>query len=195
MRTVAEDTKLPVAEARAGDADAWNILFRRYQLPLYTYIMDLLRDEQTALDLVQETFLRAVRHIRGLRSEARFGSWLFGIAHQLVVQHWRRQGRSPFQEDGIPLDHPGLDSDPGFELVRQEDAAAVVAAIDLLPEAQRAVILLHFIEDFSLAEIAEVTCVSIGTVKSRLHYAKRALRVRLCDLALKTSPPSHENHS
>ena len=67
MLEVAESSNLPVQEARAGDAEAWDTLFRRYQLPLYVYVFELVRDEQASLDVVQETFISAVRNIGGLR--------------------------------------------------------------------------------------------------------------------------------
>lgn len=176
MHIVAQDTCLPVAAARAGDSDAWDALFRRYQLPLYTYLRDLLGSDQPSLDLLQETFVRAVHHVCSLRDDDRFGSWLFGIAHQLVLQHWRRQGRCPILDVPVPEDLAGEASAPGDELVRRENEAVLLAAIDQLPAAQRAVVLLHYLEDFSLAEIAEITGSAIGTVKSRLYYAKRVLR-------------------
>src|SRR5215813_12598138 len=84
---------LPVPIARAGDPAAWDVLFRRYQLPLYVYVFELVHDEQGSLDIVQETFINAVRHIGGLREDSKFGSWLFGIAHQRCVQRWRKQVR------------------------------------------------------------------------------------------------------
>ena len=69
MLVVAEREQLPVAQAKAGEPEAWDILFRRYQLPLYVYVFELVHDEQTSLDLVQETFIAAVRHIGGLRDD------------------------------------------------------------------------------------------------------------------------------
>jgi len=66
MLVVPEREQLPVADARAGNADAWKTLFRRYRLPLYVYVFELLRDEQASLDLVQETFISAFRHIASL---------------------------------------------------------------------------------------------------------------------------------
>ncbi|MGA2870876.1 MAG: hypothetical protein ABSF34_17155, partial [Verrucomicrobiota bacterium] len=63
MLEVAEPEQLPVPQARAGDPAAWDALFRRYQLPLYVYVFELTREEQTGLDLVQETFIAAVKHI------------------------------------------------------------------------------------------------------------------------------------
>ena len=89
MPLVAKDEQLPVAQARSGDPAAWDTLFRRYQLPLYSYVQELMRHEQTSLDLVQETFIKAVRHLGSLRDDARFGGWLFRIAHQLCQQQWR----------------------------------------------------------------------------------------------------------
>ncbi|MFV3037785.1 RNA polymerase sigma factor, partial [Klebsiella pneumoniae] len=63
MLLVAEREQLPVAQARVGEPEAWDILFRRYQLPIYVYVFELVHDEQTSLDLVQETFIAATRHI------------------------------------------------------------------------------------------------------------------------------------
>src|SRR5438128_6517763 len=113
MLVVAEREQLPVAQARAGDTAAWDTLFRRYQLPLYVYIFELVRDEQTSLDLVQETFINAARHISGLRDDGKFGSWLFGIAHQKCIQSWRRQSREHAALEEIAATPAELESDPG----------------------------------------------------------------------------------
>src|SRR4051812_6957791 len=100
MLAVEEVEQLPVAAARAGDAAAWDALFRRYQLPLYVYAVELVRNEQTALDIVQETFINATRYLGSLRDDAKFGSWLFSIAHQKCQQHWRKPQRTdPLDED------------------------------------------------------------------------------------------------
>jgi RNA polymerase sigma-70 factor (ECF subfamily) len=76
---MAATEQLPVPEARAGDPAAWDALFRRFQLPLYVYVFELRRDEQASLDLVQETFIAAIRHLGSLRDDDKFGSWLFAI--------------------------------------------------------------------------------------------------------------------
>jgi DNA-directed RNA polymerase specialized sigma24 family protein len=131
MLGVAEREQLPVQQARAGDSAAWDTLFRRYQLPLYVYVFELVHHEQASLDVVQETFIAAARHLGGLRDDAKFGSWLFGIAHQKCIQHWRKSGREMELHDELT---------------------------------------------FSLAEIADITGAQPGTVKSRLHYAKKSLR-------------------
>ena len=174
MLVVSEREQLPVAQARAGNAEAWAALFQRYRLPLYVYVFELVRDEQTSLDLVQETFINAFRHITSLRDDQKFGSWLFGIAHQKCIQQWRRRDReAEFREELEPLES---DNAPVELLIREEQEAEFMKLIEKLPVTQRSAIVLHFVEDFSLDEIARITESNIGTVKSRLHYAKRALR-------------------
>jgi RNA polymerase sigma-70 factor, ECF subfamily len=176
MLTVAETEHLPVQQARAGEPAAWDVLFKRYQLPLYVYVYELVHSEQASLDIVQETFIRAARHISSLREDARFGSWLFGIAHQQCAQHWRRHHRQEaflreFTEG--PLE---LEESPDDLLLRDEQETEFMNLLNRLPLPQRSVLLLHYVEDFTLEEIATITETQLGTVKSRLHYAKKALR-------------------
>lgn len=170
---------LPVAAARRGEAEAWDTLFRRYQLPLYTYVCELLRDEQASLDVVQESFINATRHLGSLREDQRFGSWLFGIAHQKCLQHWRRQRRHDVWA-GEPEEHHEDDlPDPGVWLVRQEEEQQILNLVDQLPPPQRAVFLLHVLEDLPLEEIAQIVEAPVGTVKSRLFHARQQLRRQL----------------
>jgi RNA polymerase sigma-70 factor (ECF subfamily) len=176
MLGVAEIEQLPVSQARGGDAAAWDALFRRYQLPLYVYIFELVRDEQTSLDIVQETFINAARHLDSLRDDAKFGSWLFGIAHQKCIQRWRKQAREEMLREEFAGAPAEFDAGPDDLLIREEQEAEFVKLLNQLPPPQRSVLLLHFVEEFSLEEIAGITGVSIGTVKSRLHYAKKTLR-------------------
>ena len=179
MLVVDEPESLPVREARDGQPGAWDILFRRFQLPLYAYVHELVRNEQTSLDIVQETFINAARHLAGLRDDARFGSWLFGIAHQKVVQHWRKRRLETVSLDETNSDDFPDEDRPDEWLIRKEQEAAFMKLVGILPELQRAVLLLHFIEDFSLDEISVITGAPLGTVKSRLHYAKKTLRQQL----------------
>jgi RNA polymerase sigma-70 factor (ECF subfamily) len=176
MLVVAEREQLPVLQAKAGEPEVWDILFRRYQLPLYVYVFELVHDEQTSLDLVQETFIAAVRHIGGLRDDAKFGSWLFGIAHQKCIQRWRKQSREEVLLDEIPELPDESENRPDDLLIRREQEAEFMNLLNQLPLPQRSVLLLHFVEDFSLEEIASITETQLGTVKSRLHYAKKTLR-------------------
>ena len=176
MLVVTEPAQLPVHEAKAGDPEAWEVLFRRYQLPLYVYVFELVRNEQTSLDLVQETFIAAARHIGSLREDRRFGSWLFGIAHQKCIQLWRANKHEDVPLEKLPeLSHDAEDA-PDDILIRQEAEEHVLALLGRLPVDQRSALLLNCVEGFSLQEVAEITGVPVGTVKSRLHNAKRAMR-------------------
>jgi RNA polymerase sigma-70 factor (ECF subfamily) len=180
MPLVAEQLSHLLEAARRHDAHAWNTLLKQSQLPLYTYVAELLRDREAAFDVVQETFITAVRQIGSLRDDTRFVSWLFSIAHQRCLQHFRRNRRAGdfFAEAGQTPDQfidPDLD-DPSTQLVRSENTAEFLALLEQLPPVQRSALLLHVLEGFPLEDIAAITAVPVGTVKSRLHHAKRALR-------------------
>lgn len=170
---------LPVTQAMAGDPAAWDTLLRRFQLPLYTYIFELVRDRAASLDIVQETFLSAIRHIATLRDPARFGGWLFGIAHQKCVQRWRKHSREAVGLESYAAQPPVHADDPLDLLIRKEQTGHFLRALNELPPPQRAALLLHFLEGFSIDEIAEITGSQPGTVKSRLFYGKQAIRKKL----------------
>jgi RNA polymerase sigma-70 factor (ECF subfamily) len=176
MLAVADIEQLPVQQARAGDPDAWDALFRRYQLPLYVYVQELVQNEQASLDIVQEAFIAATRHLGSLRTDAKFGSWLFGIARQKVLQRWRRPERFEAFDDVHAAELVEPDADPAEWLVRHEEEERFMKRLSELPAPLRDVLLLHFVEDFSLEDIAHITGVPLGTVKSRMYHAKRKLR-------------------
>jgi RNA polymerase sigma-70 factor (ECF subfamily) len=156
MLIVAGDEQLPVAAARAGDSDAWSALFRRYQLPLYVYVVELVHNEQTALDIVQEAFVNAARYLPSLREDRKFGSWLFSIAHQKCRQHWRKPRRDEVEPEEHELEGLVDESGPRDLLIDREQEEEFMALLNQLSEAHRSVVLLHFLEEFPLDEIAEV---------------------------------------
>lgn len=176
MPVVTEDLQLPVRAARAGEPEAWEALLARYRLPLYAYVYELVHQEQTSLDIVQETFINAARHLHTLQRDEKFGSWLFNIAHQKCLQHWRKQRPAEIPIDPLDEDFAELEPGPRELLIRKEQEEAFMKVLDRLAVPHRAVLLLHFLEDFSLEEIASITGTQLGTVKSRLHYARKALR-------------------
>src|SRR6187402_354120 len=130
MLAVAEREQLPVAAARAGSPAAWDALFQRYQLPLYAYVFELIRCEQTALDVVQETFISAARHLASLRDDDRFGSWLFSIAHRKCVDRWRRSGREAPLEPEFAEALPDESSNPSELLIRREQETEFMKLIE-----------------------------------------------------------------
>ena len=179
---MAEPDPTLIQAACRNDAFAWDQLLQRYQLPLFTYAAELLRDRTSALDVVQETFASAVANIGSLRDQTKFGSWLFAIAHQRCVQQFRRQRRidALFAETAPDGDDPDEDTlDPCATLLRKEQAETLLALVNRLPIPQRSTLLLHVLQGFSLEEIAAISRVPIGTVKSRLHNGKCLLRRQL----------------
>ena len=151
-------------------------LLERYERPLVRYSWSILNDLEAARDVVQETFISAARNLASLRDDDRFGSWLFSIAHRKCVDRWRKSGREeplePEFADALPDDI----GTPSELLIQREQEAEFMKLIEQLPAPQRSGLVLHFVEDFSLEEIAGITGAQLGTVKSRMHYAKLALR-------------------
>src|SRR5881397_3889266 len=137
MLVVAEPEQLPVQQARAGSSAAWDVLFRRYQLPLYVYVFELVHEEQTSLDIVQEAFINAARHLGSLRDDRKFGSWLFGIAHQKCIQRWRKRDREEALLEEIVSAPPAFEEGPVEALIREEREAEFMDSLNRLPLPQR----------------------------------------------------------
>lgn len=177
---MSEPSQTLVQAARHNVESAWNSLLSEHQLALFSYARSLTGDREAAFDIVQETFSRAIAHIGGLRDDGRFASWLFGIAHQCCVRHFRSRRRRAALFDDAPggeMDAiEGSEPDPSVALLSAERAESLYALIDALPLPQRSALLLHVLGDLSLEEIAAAASVPVGTVKSRLHNAKRSLR-------------------
>jgi len=160
---------------RHGRPDAFAELIREMERPLLYYVAKLLRDDDRALDVLQEVWLRAVHSIGALREPGRLRPWLYGIARGLAMDRVRTdasQARAE-RERAVPPDAADEPPDASFAA---EDAAAVHRALDALDGPHREVLVLHFLEDMALADIAAVVGCPVGTVKSRLFYAKRGLR-------------------
>src|ERR1700722_13127896 len=129
MLVVSELEQLPVQGARAGNTEAWDALFKRYQLPLYVYVFELVHQEQPSLDIVQETFINATRYIGSLREDAKFGSWLFGIAHRKCILHWRKRKPDQIPIDVEEADYAANDAGPLELLLRKEQEEEFMNAL------------------------------------------------------------------
>jgi len=163
---------------RAGEAAAFETLFARYQAPLARHLERMLGDAAAAEDLVLETFLRLHRHRSRWREDTAIRPWVFTIARNLarnLIRSRRLWGWLPLGS-GQPTASPPAAEGPE---VRRRVADAFAA----LPPAQREACSLRLLAELSLTEIAAVTGVPVGTVKSRLFHGLRQLRARLADLA------------
>ena len=182
-----------VAQARQGDMTAFSLLVEKYQDRLFNATYRLCGNYQDACELTQEAFLRALRGIAGFRSEAKFYTWLFRIALNLTRSHQRRSGRRRVRSlnelDGtLELASQasslsgGASPDPSERAEQAEQNSKVVAALDLLAGQYKTVIVLRDVEDLDYQQIAQIVGVPVGTVKSRVHRGRLALRKHLAEL-------------
>ena len=157
---------------QAGDAGAFEDLIAVMERPLLYYATSLTGNPDSALDVLQEVWIRAFRGIRKLKDPGSLRSWLYSITHGIAVDRIRKN-YSREQAERVQFEDFQEAEEPSFA---EEDAAAVHQAIGEIGLKHREVLVLHFLEDLSVAEIATVVGCSEGTVKSRIHYAKRAMK-------------------
>jgi RNA polymerase sigma-70 factor, ECF subfamily len=171
--------------ARGGDLDAFNDLVVSYQDLLFSLIVRMVPDRDQASDCVQEAFFSAYKNLSGFRGGS-VKSWLNRIAVNAAMDLQRARKRRPFQpypelEDESWQPPANEDADPVTTALMTERHGAINDALATITDDQRAAIVLFDIEGYDYAEIAEMTGVSLGTVKSRIHRGRLALRERLSD--------------
>jgi len=176
-----------VVRARAGEADAFEALYRAYQGGIYTFIWSQVREPELAADLTQDTFVRAWESLPRLRQAGAFRGWLYRIARNLVRDEVRsgharlETVASALAGDGDPgLHEPAAESDgPEDVLVTKEMKGEVWRALESLTPEQREAVVMHHMQGMGTSEIAKVMGVRPGTVMSRLARARDALRKQL----------------
>lgn len=160
---------------RTGEVGAFAELVAEMERPLLYYAAKLLTNEDAAFDVLQEVWLTAFRAIRRLEDPRTVRSWLYRITHDRAIDRIRHDRSRDRAEKSRAENHP----EEVEEAFAAEDAEALHRAVDRIELKHREVIVLHFLEDLSINEIASIIGEPAGTVKSRIHYAKRALREAL----------------
>jgi RNA polymerase sigma-70 factor (ECF subfamily) len=174
----APDEELMLAYGR-GDAGAFEALYKRYRGPLYRFVLRAIQQRSVAEELFQEAWIRVIEARSRYAPQARFTTWLYTIAHNLLVDHWRKKGLSLVQlDDDPPLAAP---DNPARQAEARESLARLLQAIDALPAAQREAFLLHEEAGLTVAEIAAVTGAGEEAAKSRLRYAMAKLKSAVND--------------
>jgi RNA polymerase sigma-70 factor, ECF subfamily len=176
-----------VARAQAGDKRAFDLLVVKYQQKVASLISRYMRDSSEVLDVTQEAFLKAYRALPAFRGDSAFFTWLYRIAINTVKNHLVAQGRRPPGDDldaevAEQMDMGGRlreHATPERELLTDEIARTVQAALDDLPDDLRTAIVLREIEGMSYEEIADAMECPIGTVRSRIFRAREAIDKRL----------------
>lgn len=160
----------------SGDMAAFEILYERYRGPLYRFYLRHVSEPATANDLYQGCWEKVINFRERYRDSAPFKAWLFRIAHNHLVDHWRAS-----RPTGV-LDEESPDSgtiDPSDVVADQERGARLRAALDQLPPEQREVVVLKLEAGLSVEEIGKITGAGFETAKSRLRYATRKLKQAL----------------
>jgi RNA polymerase sigma-70 factor, ECF subfamily len=186
-----DDVEL-VKRCQAGDSSAFNDLITRYRSKVFTMIYGMVQNEQDAWDLAQEGFLKAWKSIHRFKGESSFYTWLYRIMTNVTIDSLRRKGirgEAEFDDRIAPVNvEPGSRTTPSSsplpnkKLEYREIRERIDEAIAKLSPEHRAVIVMKEIEDLQYSEIAEILSCSLGTVMSRLFYARKKLQNLLSDL-------------
>lgn len=195
-----------VESARGGDRDAFRTLFERYHRRAYATAFGVLRHQDDALDVVQEAFLKAHRHLDKFEGNASFFTWLYRIVMNLAIDHLRKRRRTrPVELDEQRLDEEDaagddrgllpriLGANPGRALLDKQIRARIDQALGELSDNHRAVLVMRELEGLSYAEMAEAMGCSKGTIMSRLFHARKNMQRRLTDLVDPRSAAASES--
>ncbi|OGA66634.1 MAG: hypothetical protein A3G81_06640 [Betaproteobacteria bacterium RIFCSPLOWO2_12_FULL_65_14] len=174
----APDEQLMLAY-RDGDAGAFETLYARHRARLFRFVLRSIKSRASAEELYQEVWMRVIEARATYKPAARFTTWLYAIAHNRMVDHWRRAGLNAVSLDGIdvPADDPG----PQRHMEGREALARFAAALEALPAAQREAFLLREEAGLTVAEIATATGSNEEAAKSRLRYALAKLKAAVVD--------------
>ena len=157
---------------QSGEPDAFADLVHTMERPLLYYATKLLGNEERAVDVLQDVWIRVFRGIRRLNDPGSLRSWLYRLTHGIAIDRIRRDTSRERAEDVLSEQFEEA-SDLSFD---NDNVDAVHRALDEMDLRNREVLVLHFIEDFSVAEVAAVLGCPEGTVKSRIYHAKKAMR-------------------
>ena len=160
-----------------GDAGAFETLYRRHRGPLYRFVLRALKQRSAAEELFQEVWIRVIESRSRYAPQARFTTWLYTIAHNLLVDHWRRKGLSIVSLD---TEDVALESaNPARHAEARESLTRFLDILEKLPAAQREAFLMHEEAGLSVAQIAAATGSNEEAAKSRLRYAMAKLKAAL----------------
>ncbi len=167
-----------------GNNRAFDLLLNRNQSKLFSYILFVVRDQDTANDIFQETFVKVITklHQRKYTTSGKFGAWIMRIAHNVIMDWYREQKAERIVEptEDNDLSNLGgedlLDSGIENQFVREQVMNDVKKMMNMLPATQREVVFMRFYQQLSFKEIAEMTNVSINTALGRMRYAILNLR-------------------
>jgi RNA polymerase sigma-70 factor (ECF subfamily) len=183
-----EQERRLIEASRGGDLKAFDQLVRRYERSVFNTAYRLSNSHDDASDIAQEAFVRAWNNLKSFRGDSAFSTWLYRIVTNVFLDDRKRKRARPHisLDQELELDESSVtrqyeDPSPGPEAIMEgEERKEILAkAIASLPEAQRSMVVMYHTQGLAYEEIAEITQLPMGTVKSRLNRARLALRDRL----------------
>jgi RNA polymerase sigma-70 factor (ECF subfamily) len=176
-----------VATAVSGIEGSFEELVRRYQRPISAYVYRMVGNYESALDLTQEIFIKVYSSLQRYRSEFKFSTWIYKIAHNAAIDHLRRTATREQslvmgpENDQFDLPVESKRPSPEQESERKERRGEIESVVRALPSNYRELIILRHSQDLSYEEIVEVTGLPLGTVKNRLFRAREMMRQQFVD--------------
>lgn len=165
------DEKELIKKSLKGEEGAFDVLVRQNRPAIYRHCLGIVKDEEIAEDLTQETFVHAFQHLASFRQEAKFSTWLWRIAHNLSLNYLKKHhNESEFKEELLPAHL--LEK----ELFDEERLLKIRQAMEKLSYKHRIVFEMYDLEHIPQKEIAHQLGISYGTVRSRLYYARKKIR-------------------
>jgi len=180
-----------IERIRKGDQRAFAELVDRYKVMVFNMAYRILRHREEAEDIAQEAFVHVYHALKNFRGEAKFSTWLYRIVYNLCLSHLaRRDGQKTvswerLETEGFEGDLPPAQEDPEQILAAKDFNQRVRALVATLPPHYRAVLTLYHLQGFSYREIAEITGMPMGTVKTHLFRAKALLREKVLEVYTK----------
>jgi RNA polymerase sigma-70 factor, ECF subfamily len=181
-----------VQTAVAGREASFEELVSRYQRPIAAYVYRMVGDYDSALDLTQEVFIKVYNSLSRYRSEFKFSTWIYKIAHNAAIDHLRRYAVrehaliGSVDGDRVEVAIESRRLTPEQESERRERCSEIESVVQILQPSYRELIVLRHSHDLSYDEIAEVTGLPLGTVKNRLFRAREAMRDLLLQRGIKS---------
>ena len=183
MSNIVKSDKELIERYQDGDVHSFELLIGRYQKQVYSYILTLVKDKQLADDVFQDTFVKVIQTIKskGYKDDGRFVQFVMRIAHNLVIDHFRKENRIPTVEsssedynyiDNVPITDHSVEQGMIVDQVHSD----LHRMIAFLPDEQREVLRMRIFDDMSFKDIADITNVSINTALGRMRYALINLR-------------------
>jgi RNA polymerase sigma-70 factor (ECF subfamily) len=168
-----------ISRCQQGDPDALKEIFDQYHKKVYRVAYGVVRQREEALDIVQEVFIKLYHSIKNFKGKSKFYTYLYRMAMNTAIDHARKMGRSPFSRleemEGFQPSE-GVEKRPDSILLHKELEERVKVALEKLPTDQRMALIFREVEGLSYQEMAEAMGCSIGTVMSRLHYARKRIQ-------------------